>query len=247
LAENLYEIPSCTICLQELAEDICCLDCGHVFHMLCIEQHFEYKSTCPNCQKRTHRNQIRPLVFQLVLNSQANEHLHTILAALDGSERKQVEHLLREVKVATESVQRMKVALASNEKDLAAEKKAVEGMKEDLTKKRGELDVLRKENAILEKNGRGLSDELNERNKRECYLQMEVNRLRKQEEDYDKYKKYKKLANERSPELMKYKEDLEQAKTPQDEMARQFFQMALMKNLLVLKEREEKENVRVKI
>jgi hypothetical protein len=95
LAENLYEIPSCTICLQELVEDAICLDCGHVFHQLCIRQHFEYKKTCPNCQKQTHPNQIRPLVFQLTLNSKANSQLHAILAALDGSERKQVEHLLR--------------------------------------------------------------------------------------------------------------------------------------------------------
>lgn len=40
-----------------------------------------------------------------------------------------------------------------------------------------------------------MSDELNERNKRECYLQAEVTKYRKQEEDYERYKKNKRLMN----------------------------------------------------
>ena len=52
ITENLYEIPNCTICLQELNEDLANLACGHVFHISCITQHFEYRGSCPNCQKR---------------------------------------------------------------------------------------------------------------------------------------------------------------------------------------------------
>lgn len=100
LTENLYEIPVCTICLQELSEDMGSLDCGHVFHIGCISQHFEYRGTCPNCQKRACLQEIRSVLFPLTLNSKANSQLHSILAALEGSERKQVEHLLREVKQA---------------------------------------------------------------------------------------------------------------------------------------------------
>lgn len=52
--ESLYEIPNCTICLNELSDDLTNLNCGHVFHMTCITQHFQYRPTCPNCQKRSH-------------------------------------------------------------------------------------------------------------------------------------------------------------------------------------------------
>ena len=27
-----YEIPKCTICLEELKSDLCSLNCGHIFH-----------------------------------------------------------------------------------------------------------------------------------------------------------------------------------------------------------------------
>lgn len=58
-----------------------------------------------------------------------------------------------------------------------------------------------------------MSDELNERNKRECYLQAEVTKYRKQEEDYERYKKNKRLMNEHATDLLKYREELEQNKT----------------------------------
>ncbi|TXI91141.1 MAG: hypothetical protein E6Q33_11045 [Neisseriales bacterium] len=32
--------------------DIASLNCGHTFHHECITQHFEYRSSCPYCQKR---------------------------------------------------------------------------------------------------------------------------------------------------------------------------------------------------
>lgn len=108
VSENLYEIPSCTICLQELNDDISSLNCGHVFHLGCISQHFEYRGTCPNCQKRACLKEVRTVHFQLEKNSRANTQLRSLLSSLDPSERRQVEYLLNEVKVLSEANQRLK-------------------------------------------------------------------------------------------------------------------------------------------
>lgn len=51
---TLYELPNCSICLSELTENLTNLSCGHVYHAECIYKHFSYKTTCPNCQKRSH-------------------------------------------------------------------------------------------------------------------------------------------------------------------------------------------------
>ncbi len=90
IGNNLYELPSCTICLQELVEDITCLACGHCFHYLCITQHFEYRGTCPNCQKRAGFNELRSVVYRVTHNTNANARLMTLLSSLNISERKQV-------------------------------------------------------------------------------------------------------------------------------------------------------------
>lgn len=102
LSENLYEVPTCTICLQELVHNLGNLDCGHVFHLECITQNFDYRAACPNCQKRAYEKEVRPIHFPLTLNNTANEQLRAILASLGQSEKKQVEMLLNEVKNTSE-------------------------------------------------------------------------------------------------------------------------------------------------
>jgi hypothetical protein len=81
--DSLYEIPSCTICLQELNQDIVSLACGHCFHFLCIDQHFEYRGTCPNCQKRAGPKEMRTVLYQVVPNTKANDQFLTVLSSLN--------------------------------------------------------------------------------------------------------------------------------------------------------------------
>jgi hypothetical protein len=52
----------------------------------------------------------------------------------------------------------MKASLGGCEKELAQEKKTSEGLREEVTKKRSEIDVLRRENANLTRNGQAMSD-----------------------------------------------------------------------------------------
>lgn len=51
----------CSICFElMLSKDILVhLNCGHVFHKVCIEKWFESSKTCPECRKRITKNPIR--------------------------------------------------------------------------------------------------------------------------------------------------------------------------------------------
>ena len=46
---NLYDIPSCSICLGDLDRRISALPCGHCFHRHCLSDVFPMK--CPFCRK----------------------------------------------------------------------------------------------------------------------------------------------------------------------------------------------------
>ncbi len=98
VAEKLYEIPSCSICLNDLSEEISSLACGHCFHLHCIMQSLEYGGQCPNCRKRAGKQEIRDMHFPLIQNSKANSQLRELLSSLNVSEHKQVEQLLREIR-----------------------------------------------------------------------------------------------------------------------------------------------------
>lgn len=91
IEQNLYEIPVCSICMDELTENVASLACGHCFHFQCIDQNFEYQGTCPNCKKRAGRQEVRSLHYPVIQNTKANAHLRTLLSSLNISERKQVE------------------------------------------------------------------------------------------------------------------------------------------------------------
>jgi hypothetical protein len=143
--ENLYEIASCTICLQEMTEDLASLSCGHCFHLGCISQHFEYRGTCPNCQKRACLKEIRTIVFPLTLNTKANAQLRVLLASMDSSERKQMEQLIEEIKREVEKNEQLKSRLQQSEKDSKTQSTQIESMKEELGRRKSELETLRKQ------------------------------------------------------------------------------------------------------
>lgn len=47
-----YEVPTCSICLSELTQDLGVISCGHVFHTECIASSLsKTSSTCPLCRK----------------------------------------------------------------------------------------------------------------------------------------------------------------------------------------------------
>jgi hypothetical protein len=103
---------------MELSEDISSLACGHCFHHTCIYQQFEYRGTCPNCQKRACNKEIRNIHYNVVPNNKTNAHLSTLLAKLNVSERKQVEELLKEIKIEAEKTEKLRGQMVQNEKDL---------------------------------------------------------------------------------------------------------------------------------
>jgi hypothetical protein len=62
---DAYDIPKCTICLEEMRSNLVALSCGHCFHHCCVRQHLERKSFCPNCRKISDRSDMRSLFFDL--------------------------------------------------------------------------------------------------------------------------------------------------------------------------------------
>lgn len=133
--ENLYEIPTCTICLQDLTEEVTALACGHCFHYSCIDQHFGFRGTCPNCQKRASPKEMRFIHFSVVLNSKANDHLRTLLSSLNISERKQVEELLIEIKKESMKVDKLKNQMQENEKEVQKKSEQVNRLTDELDTK----------------------------------------------------------------------------------------------------------------
>jgi septal ring factor EnvC (AmiA/AmiB activator) len=131
-------------------EDLSSLDCGHVFHLGCISQHFEYRGSCPNCQKRAALKEVRTIHFRLTPNnSRLQSHLKAVLNSLPASEQKQVEALMKELKAMGESNEKMKLQIASLESDLRSKVKIVESLREEVYRYRVDGDKLMKENRRL--------------------------------------------------------------------------------------------------
>ena len=55
----MAKVLSCAIC-HEVFADACVLPCGHDFCQVCIEQAFDTEHSCPTCQTRHRRSEIRP-------------------------------------------------------------------------------------------------------------------------------------------------------------------------------------------
>ncbi|WIA28867.1 hypothetical protein OEZ86_011392 [Tetradesmus obliquus] len=52
----------CAVCQGvECHTDFCVLNCGHPFHVLCVETWLERSATCPSCRAKVTRRNIRPL------------------------------------------------------------------------------------------------------------------------------------------------------------------------------------------
>ena len=45
-----YEIPICSICLNDMLSDLIVTSCGHVYHSECLINCLKNKSVCPNCR-----------------------------------------------------------------------------------------------------------------------------------------------------------------------------------------------------
>lgn len=44
-------VAECCICLGDQEDaNWCALDCGHIYHLLCIAQCLEHKKECPQCR-----------------------------------------------------------------------------------------------------------------------------------------------------------------------------------------------------
>ena len=88
--ENLYEIPACSICLQDLSSDILSLPCGHCYHDACIRQQLEYHLRCPNCMNVCGQLELRKIHYSVVLNCKDHSFLTNFLASLEGESKQQV-------------------------------------------------------------------------------------------------------------------------------------------------------------
>lgn len=47
----------CSICIDEIKETTSILDCGHGYHLKCLDKWLEYASTCPICRAPTKQEQ----------------------------------------------------------------------------------------------------------------------------------------------------------------------------------------------
>lgn len=63
-----YEIPLCSICLNELTSNLTITSCGHVFHKECINNCLDKRSVCPNCRTYAPKENLRKLQ-QFEINS----------------------------------------------------------------------------------------------------------------------------------------------------------------------------------
>ena len=48
---SLYQVDICTICLENLVDDVISLDCLHCFHAVCIYVWLYRESSCPICRQ----------------------------------------------------------------------------------------------------------------------------------------------------------------------------------------------------
>ncbi|KAL0589619.1 hypothetical protein ABG067_002168 [Albugo candida] len=60
-----FQSQECLICLNELQTNLATIQCGHVFHLICIKEALKYKEQCPICRKSASRSFITPLYFNL--------------------------------------------------------------------------------------------------------------------------------------------------------------------------------------
>lgn len=60
-----YEVPSCSICLNEMMCDLSVTSCGHVFHKECIRIGLRKRQICPNCRSFTELGNLRELNYEI--------------------------------------------------------------------------------------------------------------------------------------------------------------------------------------
>jgi len=74
--EKSYELPTCSICMEDLADSLSTTNCGHVFHTVwfkischifniknSVMQSLEHKGTCPLCRVRTTKGNLKELNY----------------------------------------------------------------------------------------------------------------------------------------------------------------------------------------
>ena len=70
----------CVICLEnfKLNEQICKLNCNHLFHIDCIEPWLNEKKNCPICRKSTNRINIEEPNEELLTSNEMSEQQYEI-------------------------------------------------------------------------------------------------------------------------------------------------------------------------
>ena len=88
---------------------------------------------------------------------------------------------------------------------------------------------------------------LNESERSEAFLRSKMDKLQLQLKDYEQVKRYKKIMNENSEELLRLKAEMEHNQIPPVEMAKQFFQICQMGKLEEGKYRQKIKDVQQKL
>nr|CCA20585.1 conserved hypothetical protein [Albugo laibachii Nc14] len=119
-----FQSQECLICLNELQTNLAAVQCGHVFHLICIKEAFEYKKQCPVCRKSASRSFITPLFLNLnEVPAHIEEENSPVAASTDTANVRSLTAQLRWQKVQMQA-QSVKIKrLRDHLKILSAEKK----------------------------------------------------------------------------------------------------------------------------
>jgi len=87
IKSKTYVPTQCTLCLEDMIENLSVTSCGHVFHSMCISQGLEYRGQCPNCRERTSQRQLRGLNYHIGVNRIEDESRIQFLESLKKADQ----------------------------------------------------------------------------------------------------------------------------------------------------------------
>ncbi len=70
--ESVTENNTCSICLNDLENDLITLPCKHTFHQSCMDQWKTYQENCPYCRTSLVQNRIPRQLFDELIGQDGN-------------------------------------------------------------------------------------------------------------------------------------------------------------------------------
>jgi len=246
LKTNSYELPQCTICMEDMVEHLSVTSCGHVFHTMCIFEGLNYRGQCPNCRERTSQRQLRGLNYNIAVNRIEDEGRIQFLESLQKADQDnylkliaQNAEMYTELEVKKRKVVDLQEEVKNKEDLLASQGEMISRLNND--KKDWKLErqtLMFQKDAQMMENEKSLK-EIEKLQKEIQKMERIIREFEKDAQDFARMKKIQASAHDNEDEYLKSVKERSSAQ----EQAKTFYEFLRIKKSDLKKSKEELQRV----